>query len=109
MMTDEEHIESDEDLLEQLRHYSGWYYWHPDLDGLGIRALKAGCLRTTVETAHYKWSVGRSSSSNSSQTVVAIGPSGWTEDNEAFLGILRVELRAELGEGASGSSLPVQH
>jgi hypothetical protein len=60
----------DLELLEELRHFSGWRWCYPDLDGLAQQALKMSRLQTAFEAAHARWSAGRSESSNSSQVFV---------------------------------------
>lgn len=84
--------ETDAELLEALRHYAGWHYWHEDLDSLAEQALDQRVLRWAHDVAMRQWSSGWSGSSASSGTAVVFGPSGRTEDVEAFLGLFRNEL-----------------
>ena len=84
--------ETDDEILAQLRGYSGWRWWELDIDGLAEQAVAVGLLRIAYETVLAKWWAAVSPSSNSSVTLVAFGATGRVEDDEAFIRMLRAEL-----------------
>lgn len=98
---------SDAERLEDLRsRWPGWWWFSFfDLDGLAQRALDTGCLESAYVAAEATWWAGMGGSSNSSRTMVVFGPTGRTEDDEAFLVLLRHELTVALTGRVSIGSL----
>jgi len=100
MITEGAEMESDAELLEELRHYGGWYSYFQDLDGFAQRALERGVLRWAYDTAMRRMGAGWSESSLSSGTLVVASQAGLSDDaTYSFLVLLRAELQMALADG----------
>ena len=97
-MEPEEVVESPEDILEELRRRPGWWFTYSDLDHLALQSLERGCLKWVYDAAMAKMATAWSSSSKSSGVFVVYGSAGRSEDDEAFLHVLRQELLTALAD-----------
>jgi len=92
-------MESDAELLEQLRHYRGWNSYFKDLDHLACRALDAGVLRWAHDAAMHQIGAAWSETSRSSWTLVVASSAGVSDDTtQSFLTFLRGELQNALAD-----------
>lgn len=88
-------VETDHEILEQLRGYEGWTL---DREALAVAAMKAGWFRPAHDLASARFWAAMGSSSLSSRTVRVFGPKGSDYDTEAFLQLFEAELRRALAE-----------
>jgi hypothetical protein len=85
--------DSQSELLAELQGYGGWTQQDTELAKLAVRGA---CLRSSYDIASTKFWAAAESSSNSSMTVKMFGPAGSATSTEAFLEVLRNEIRSAL-------------